>query len=248
MSFRIVPGAARSPVILHVPHSSRLLPARTRAGILLDDEAHARELDLMTDAHTLRIASEAAGDAWIFANSLSRLVVDPERFPDDREELLPAGMGAVYTRTSSGAKLRDDDPSLLNSYFHPYAAAFTRLVDERLAATGRAVLIDVHSYPRLALPYELHPSGARPPVCIGTDPFHTPASLVEAARDAFGDALLNTPFSGCYVPLKHYRHDPAVTALMVELRRDTYMVEPGGPPTDGIDGVVAALRRFLLSL
>ena len=88
------------------------------------------------------------------------------------------GMGAVYTRTSHGRPLRHDDPEhteeLLATHYRPYAAAVADLVDERLAATGHAVILDVHSYPAEALPYELHGGGPRPVVCLGTDPAHTP--------------------------------------------------------------------------
>jgi N-formylglutamate deformylase len=206
----------------------------------------------MTDAHTDLIAAQAAGAAWLFINRYSRLVVDPERFPDDREEMLAVGMGAVYTRTSHGQQLRPDDPTqveaLLAKHFRPYAGAVTTLVDDRLAATGRAVIIDVHSYPSKALPYELHGAGPRPPVCLGTDSDHTPDALLDAAREAFsgcGGIGVNTPFTGCYVPLKHYRQRSTVTALMVEIRRDTYMTEPGGPPTDGINLIVGALTRLI---
>jgi len=39
---------------------------------------------------------------------VSRLVVDVERFPDDEDEPMAGrGMGAVYTRLSSGERLRD---------------------------------------------------------------------------------------------------------------------------------------------
>ena len=47
------------------------------------------------------------------------------------------------------------------------------------------------------------------------------------------------------MPLKHYHRDPAVTAIMVEIRRDTYMAEPGGPYTAGLDAVAAALARLI---
>ncbi len=119
------------------------------------------------------------------------------------------GMGAVYTRTTHRAPLRPDppadEPELLAAYFAPYAEAMTRAVDDRLAATGRAVIIDVHSYPSRALPYEsLHGTGPRPSVCLGTDAFHTPAELLARARDAFaalGDIALDTrspaPTSRC---------------------------------------------------
>ncbi|GHJ49376.1 hypothetical protein Cs7R123_67180 [Catellatospora sp. TT07R-123] len=252
--YRVIGGTAGSPVILHVPHAATAIPARVRAGLLLDDAELAAELAAMTDAHTDLIAAYAADAArlrpWTFANTLSRLVVDPERFPDEREAMAAVGMGAVYTRTSTGAPLRADDPAaaklLVRRYFEPYAAAMTELVDARLTATGRAVVVDVHSYPRQRLPYEI--GGAhRPEVCLGTDGTHTPSWLVEAARAAFADydVAFDSPFAGCYVPLKHYGQDSRVTALMIELRRDVYSAGPGGPPTEGLAGIGAALARLV---
>jgi N-formylglutamate deformylase len=247
----VTAGDPASPVILHVPHASRHIPPTVRDRIRLDDAALATELDLMTDAHTDVLATRAAGAVrvrpWLFVNRYSRLVVDPERFPDEREAMRAVGMGAVYTRTAHGRVLRDDDPAhvaaLLDTYFHPYAAAMADLVDARLAATGRAVVVDVHSYPARALPYERHTDGARPAICLGTDPDHTPDALVTAAGRAFagcGTVAANTPFAGCYVPLRHYRRDPAVTALMVEIRRDVYVDDRAGA-----DAVVRALTALV---
>jgi N-formylglutamate amidohydrolase len=254
-SFELLPGADRSPVILHVPHSAREIPPSVRAGIVLDDEGLERELDHITDAHTAELAAEAAALSavapWRFVNRLSRLVVDPERFPDEREEMLAVGMGAVYTRTTHRAALRpaDADPEpLIGRYFRPYARAMTDAVGERLAVAGRAVVVDVHSYPTAALPYELHGEGPRPPVCLGTDPFHTPPELLAAAREAFagcGEIGLDSPFSGTYVPLDFYGADPRVSALMVEIRRDTYMTEPGGPAGPGLGRLAAALAALV---
>ncbi|MFF0075887.1 N-formylglutamate amidohydrolase [Streptomyces sp. NPDC005494] len=253
--FQLVPGAAESPVLLHVPHSSRVVPEQVRDTLVLDDAALAIELDHITDAHTAELAARACEAAtvtpWRFVNGLSRLVVDPERFPDDREEMLAVGMGAVYTRTTHREPLRapgEDPGPLLDRYFHPYARAMTTAVDERLAATGRAVVIDVHSYPAAALPYELHGTGPRPPVCLGTDGFHTPPGLVaraEAAFAGFGGTGLNSPFPGTYVPLKHYGKDRRVSALMIEIRRDLYMTEPGGPAGPGLDALASALAALV---
>ncbi|MFJ9563714.1 N-formylglutamate amidohydrolase [Streptomyces fuscichromogenes] len=254
-SFELLPGAAGSSVILHVPHSARTIPAGVRAGIVLDDAALERELDHITDAHTAGLAQAAAELAgvtpWRFVNRLSRLVVDPERFPDEREEMLAVGMGAVYTRTTHRGVLREEpiDPGpLVERYFRPYARAMTEAVAGRLAATGRAVVIDVHSYPSRALPYELHGAGPRPPVCLGTDAFHTPAGLTAAARAAFagcGETGLDSPFGGTYVPLEFYGTDARVEALMVEIRRDLYMTEPGGPAGPGADRLAAALAALV---
>ncbi|WP_329235415.1 N-formylglutamate amidohydrolase [Streptomyces sp. NBC_01460] len=253
--FQLVPGAPGSPVVLHVPHSSRTIPERVRHGIVLDDEALEAELDHITDSHTAELAAGASAACavtpWRFVNGLSRLVVDPERFPDDREEMLAAGMGAVYTRTTHRARLRPpgtDPQPLLDRYFHPYAAAMTAAVDERIAATGRAVVIDVHSYPSAALPYELHGTGPRPPVCLGTDGFHTPPGLLaraEAAFAGFGGTGLDSPFPGTYVPLEHYGTDRRVSALMIEIRRDLYMAEPGGPAGPGLEALASALAGLV---
>jgi N-formylglutamate amidohydrolase len=254
-SYRLLPGAPDSPVILHVPHSSRAVPADVRRGIVLGDAALERELDHITDAHTARIAATAAERCatmpWQFVNQLSRLVVDPERFPDEREEMLAAGMGAVYTRTTHQEELRPaahDGRPLIDRYFRPYTAAMTDAVTERLNAVGRAVIIDVHSYPTERLPYELHGDGPRPPICLGRDAFHTPAELLSRAEKAFagfGRTAVNSPFAGTYVPVKYYGNDPRVTALMIEIRRDVYMSEPGGPPGPGLDALAAALAELV---
>ncbi|GHE43653.1 N-formylglutamate amidohydrolase [Streptomyces capitiformicae] len=252
---RLTPGAPDSPVILHAPHGARKIPAAVRAEILLNDRSLTRELDHITDTHTDRIAEQAAARSatrpWTFVNRLSRLVVDPERFPDEREEMLAAGMGAVYTRTTHGEDLRPADHDgrpLLERYFHPYAAAMTDAVTDRLEAAGRAVIIDVHSYPSAPLPYELHGDGPRPPICLGRDPFHTPPDLLARAEETFagfGGTGVNSPFAGAYIPLKYYGNDPRVSALMIEIRRDTYMTEPGGPAGPGLDALAEALAELV---
>jgi N-formylglutamate amidohydrolase len=242
--------------VLHVPHGSRQIPDAVRARIVLTDDELAVELDRMTDTGTDLIARRAARQAsttpWIVENSMSRLVVDPERFPDEREQMRAVGMGAVYTKTSHGQLLRHYDreaeKALLDEYFHPYAHAVAQLVGDRLAVTGRAVILDVHSYPSTPLPYERHAEGARPPVCLGTDPLHSPAWLIDAARTAFdpcGEVAVNTPFAGCYVPLRYYGSNTEVAAVMIEIRRDTYLTEPAGQQTPGMQELTAALVRLI---
>lgn len=253
--FDLLPGDDRSPVLLHVPHSARAIPAPVRSGIVLDDRALERELDHITDAHTAELATQAAESAavtpWRFVNGLSRLVIDPERFPDEREEMRAVGMGAVYTHTTYRERLRPpgmDPQPLIDRYFHPYARAMSAAVGDRLAATGRAVVIDIHSYPTEPLPYELHGEGPRPPVCLGTDRFHTPAELLASAQEAFADfggTGIDSPFAGTYVPLDYYGRDRRVSALMIEIRRDVYMTEPGGPAGPGLAALAAAVAGLV---
>lgn len=119
-SFSILPGHSSSPVILHVPHASRTIPPHVRAKLLLDDAALDAELDEATDTDTDLIATLGADHArthpWIVKNALSRLVVDPERFPDASEPATAFGRGAVYTRACDGRRLRVNySPTLTRS-------------------------------------------------------------------------------------------------------------------------------------
>ena len=243
-------------MLLHVPHAGTQIPAWTRPHLLLDDAQLASELSALTDHGTDRIARDAAEQTarrpWALISGVSRFVVDVERFPDEREEMGAVGMAAVYTHGTHGRRLRADDPvhraSLLARYYDPWARAVRDAVDGRLSATGRAVLIDLHSYPSRPLPYELHAEAGRPAVCLGTDSAHTPSWLVDAARAAFaelGPVTLNTPFSGTYVPLAHHGRDLRVVSIMIEVRRDGYLVEPDGPLTGGAGRVAQALATLI---
>jgi N-formylglutamate deformylase len=116
-----------SPVVLHIPHASMSIPEDVRSTFLLDDAAIERELLVMTDHFTDEIVAgfRAEVDRVIFG--VSRLVVDPERFPDDVDEPMAArGMGATYTRLSFGEPLRvlsaTERRRLMETYYYPHHA------------------------------------------------------------------------------------------------------------------------------
>lgn len=242
------------PVILHVPHSSRQIPADIRSGILLDDQSLKTELDEMTDSHTDLVAHGAVADLvkkpWIFENKLSRLVIDPERFPDEREVMNKVGMGAVYLKSSIGEDLRaqDFDPKpLIDQYFKPYAKAFTDLVAKLLDQHNTVFIIDVHSYRIKQHPNAVNHGQARPPICLGTDSFHTPIWLAQLAKDCFstvGEVIENQPYAGTYVPLDFYEKDPRVLSVMLECRADQFLDE-NLKPHAGLTTVASALSLLI---
>jgi N-formylglutamate deformylase len=149
-----------SPIVAHIPHASTGIPPEVRARVLLDDEALARELVRMTDWHTDTLfAFTGELGATRLVNGVSRLVVDPERFTDDAQEpMATVGQDAVYTRTSDGSVLREllggERDALLDTFFVPYHADLEFLVSERLAADGRCLLLDCHSFATLPLASE----------------------------------------------------------------------------------------------
>ena len=239
-SFDVYPGTTQSSVILHIPHSSTYIPAELRDQFVLSDRDLAAELGAATDHATDTVAELAdarcANRPHMFVNRVSRLVVDPERFLGDGEPMNAVGLGAVYTRTQFGKRLRvptstaeaaDRDGLLLDAYYHPYHAAITELVEDVLATHGHATVIDVHSYPAERSPTEqASVNDPRPDVCIGTDPFHTTDDVAAMALNCFSrhgfSSLLNTPYSGTFVPTAHYGRDARVSSLMIEIRRDVY--------------------------
>ena len=71
-SFEFLPGDADSPVVLHVPHSAREIPADVRPGIVLDDAGLERELDHITDSHTAAVAASRSETASVIASAYGR--------------------------------------------------------------------------------------------------------------------------------------------------------------------------------
>ncbi len=75
--------------------------------------------------------------------------------------------------------------------------------------------------------FDLDQRTPRPDVCIGTNSFHTPLSLIDAAREHCtreGWTLgIDWPYAGTMVPLEHLERTPLVMSIMVEINRDRYM-------------------------
>jgi N-formylglutamate deformylase len=93
--------------VLHIPHSSRLVPVEERQAIRLDDADLNNELLRMTDAYTDELFPLTSVEGARSGFPVSRLVCDVERFPRDENEPMAArGMGAIYIRTSKGDVLR----------------------------------------------------------------------------------------------------------------------------------------------
>jgi N-formylglutamate deformylase len=241
-------------VVLHVPHDSTTVPVDLRSQFLLDDAELRRELDRMTDHRTLALFSDPSSTAIAVRSTVSRLVVDVERFPDDVDEPMAArGMGAVYAATSQLTPLRppladNERERLMQAYYHPHHAQLEEAVTKAVDRYGRCLVIDCHSFPSAALPYEMAPpSKARPDVCIGTDDFHTSEGLAAAFSTAFRlegwSVSLNDPFPGALVPASRYRRDRRVEAVMVEVNRRLYLREDDATPLPDFPETAGRIRR-----
>jgi N-formylglutamate deformylase len=244
-------------VVLHIPHASRQVPAEERQAIRLEDRALERELLRMTDAYTDELFPATAVEAARLVFPVSRLVCDVERFPSDEDEpMAQRGMGAIYTRTSQGEVLREpphasDRQMLLDRWYRPHHSTLEGLVNDVAARSGVCLIVDCHSFPSVALPYELDQDSDRADICIGTDPFHTPAlirdAMIAAAENESYSVAVDAPFAGALVPLSSYRRDRRILSVMIEVNRRLYMDERTGSQTEGFGKVRAALGRIIVS-
>lgn len=225
-------------VVSHIPHASLEIPESVRGQFVLSDEELWAELKVMTDRYTDELFREAALGVTDVVFPVSRLVVDPERFEDDSAETMASvGMGVVYEQTSQGNPLRrellpTERQLLIESYYRPHHHQLTKAVCEAVHHGESCLVLDCHSFPTKALPYELDKSLDRLEICLGTDTFHTPDWVTDLAARTFQDAgfsvAINEPFAGALVPSVCYRTDDRVLALMIEVRRDLYMDEATG--------------------
>jgi len=177
--------------VIHIPHASTLVPASARSSIALSEEDLQRELLTMTDHFTDDLFRVPENLAKAVTFPVSRLVVDPERFVNDRDEPMAAkGMGVIYTLTSSGQPLRkapstQERDELLSTYYLPHHLRLAQEVDAALAVHDRCLIVDAHSFPARPLPYEAYQDPDRCDICVGTDPFHTPTWLADLTIHEF---------------------------------------------------------------
>jgi N-formylglutamate deformylase len=242
-------------MVLHIPHASPVIPPEVLCTFQISDEELQWELSRLTDAFTDELFVGALPSARAIIHPVSRFVVDPERFADDDQEpMAKKGMGAVYTHTTQGKRLRLDLSSeertrLLATYYLPHHEALTRAVSEVLKRYDMCLILDCHSFPSLPLPCDIDQTPQRPDICIGTDPFHTPGWLADILIQLFQDSGYsveeNRPYCGTIVPMNFYGANKNVMSVMIELNRRLYLNEATGCKSDDYPVLAEQLTQVL---
>jgi len=171
-------------ILIHIPHSSIKIPEKYRHQITLSDFELADELLKMTD-HYVDDLFDIPG-CTVQYNPNSRLVMDPERFRDDKEELMSReGMGLAYTKTSDGKTLRHltdlEREDIVRLLYDPYHEEITNKVDTILSRHNKCLIIDAHSFPSRPLPYEHNEEteSDRSDICLGYSNYHAGSNLIK---------------------------------------------------------------------
>jgi N-formylglutamate deformylase len=91
--------------------------------------------------------------------------------------------------------------ALLNKYYHPHHAKLLTVAAQSIETYHSCLIVDCHSFPSRALPYERQPDDApQPEICIGADRFHTPKEVAEELMQSFSG-------KGYGVALRLYRNE-----------------------------------------
>jgi len=245
-----------TPLLIHLPHDTTVIPAEASGDFLLSAQELALEQLRLVDRHTGALYADGLGPEDLVRAEVSRLVVDVERFADDAQERCAGfGMGATYVRTSDGRPLRVLSPArraeLMDRYYWPHHRRLDDAAAERLARFSRCVILDAHSFPTGPLPTQVDFS-APPEIGIGTQAGHTSPELRALAEDFFrahGFTVgVDIPFSGAIVPNRFFGTEPRVRSLMIEVRRDLYMDESTGARHEGFARMQAVLTEFRAEL
>ena len=242
--------------LFHIPHASTNIPEKYLIYFRLNSNDLNSEILKMTDHFTDDLFDITLPGFETIKFPVSRLLVDPERFVSDADEVMSkVGMGCIYEKTHDGKALKEASQirnELIERYYEPHHSFFSKIVEKKLRVNSKLLIVDCHSFPKKPLPYELNQNPDRAEICIGTDEFHTPRNITEFLVKSFSQqgvsVSINKPFSGAIVPMKFYRTEASVRSVMIEVRRDIYMDEKTGEKTKNFVLVYDKISEIITSL
>lgn len=218
-----------SPVLIHIPHSSLYIPEDMRDDYLIDEAQLEEEKRVMADMYTDELFGGLFERFGGLRLDVSRVFLDVERFKDDNLEPMAArGMGFAYSKTSMLEDLRElKYKEKIAKIYDAYHKTLNELVDAKLEAYGKCLIVDCHSFPSVPRPYQIEKEYDGVDVCVGFDAFHKDEEVTACIKKSFEDAGYNVaenfPYSGSMVSNKHYAKEKNVKSVMIELNRKIYM-------------------------
>lgn len=225
---------------MEVPHAGLFVDAMTLSTLLAPAMAIGRDADLYVDE--LFQDAPDVGARLLVAN-VSRYVVDLNRKETDIDALAVEGAprrnsphGLIWrTSTDGSATLAAPLPKAeldrrLTAYYHPYHQTLRRLLDERVAEFGHAILLCAHSMPSRGREGHQDAGKERADIVPGSRGRTTAAGAVIDALDRlareFGLSVAHDqPYRGGFSTGHYGRPERKVHALQIEISRRLYMDE-----------------------
>lgn len=243
----------KNKIILHIPHSSTNIPLKD--GYVVDLISLENEILKLTDWYTDDLFY--SNDDEMIRADFSRIFCDPERFPDDSQEIMAKyGMGVLYEKNDDGDTIRKVTQELkekvLTEYYWKHHNKLSKAVNNQLNLFGKAIIIDCHSYLSKPLKRDLDKNPNRPDFNIGTDSFHTPRKLIDLSISFFENAGytlgINWPYKGSIVPLEHYHKNENIQTIMLEINRALYLNEPTNKKSERYLEIKKVTREYIKTI
>ncbi|MGH6948372.1 MAG: N-formylglutamate amidohydrolase [Kiloniellales bacterium] len=187
--FRVFNDGGKAPLVLVCDHASAFMP-RSLADLGLDAAALARHIawDIGIAEVAERLAT--ALDAPAVLSHFSRLIVDPNRPPDDPTRVPELSDGAIVPGNRGLGESQIE--ARVATFFEPYHVAIERQIDRKLTSGKAPAILSLHSFTPVmkgeTRPWEIG-------ILWNRDP-RLPVPLMAALADqgiAVGD---NHPYSG----------------------------------------------------
>jgi len=237
-------------IILHIPHSSTNIPLKE--GFVVTEKLLNVEILKLTDWFTDDLFHTS--EEIIIKANFSRIFCDPERFPDDNQEVMAKfGMGVLYEKSDDGIIIRSVNSELrdriLKDYYWKHHNKFSLAIKKQLEQFGKAMIIDCHSFSSKPLTRDLNKETQRPDFNIGTDQYHTPQVLIDISKEFFskkGYSLgIDWPYKGSIVPLEFYQQNANVQTIMLEINRKLYLNEPTNAKSERYLEIKSVIQEFI---
>lgn len=220
-------GSSLHPILVSIPHASSAVPEEVSDKIALS----AKELLGYTDLYTDEIFD--IDNVYKVKSNFSRVIVDPNRAPDDiSKEYELAAEGVTVHTTWDGKSVYKEEPdqetveALIRNYHNPYHQALEQHIPQV------QFLIDCHSFLPFGPKLKQDSGQERPDINLGNLNFSSCSrEHTVFFRDFFEDkgykVSINFPYTGKYI-LGHHCHRRRippflVPGIQIELNQGLYV-------------------------
>lgn len=248
----IAPRRVSSPVVFASPHSGRCYPP----DLLARSQVSERILRSSEDAYVDLLLSEAPRNgAYLVRSEVPRAYVDFNRGSDELDPALiegapPAGLnpriasglGVLARVVANGRAIyrgkltQGEAHDRIATYWQPYHANLSALLERQRKRFGEVLLCDMHSMPHDALKNHAARGGQRPEVIVG-DRWGSSSSAAivcqveEILRSTGLTVGRNTPFAGAYIAQRYGQPSQGMHAIQIEISRSLYLDEARVEPS-----------------
>jgi len=219
----------RLPFVLSIPHGGTRTPQELADRVVADAQAIFED----GDAFTAEIYDLDGAVAHVQRAEIARAFVDLHRHPGDRPPRNPDGVVKSATCFAKPLYAAPLEEALIERLLARYHQPYHQSLAEAARAGGARLGLDCHSMLPTPPPIAPEPHLPRPLFCLSNGQGRSAdATLLARLADCIAEAfdcprdqvLLNRPFRGGYITLRHGGHP--LPWVQVEMNRSLYLTPP----------------------